>query len=217
MRLLLAHGWALDRALWDAVLAALGDDAAGAVALDAGYYGRPAGPPSAGGPFLGVGQSLGALELLAAPPAPLAGLVVLDGFARFGSAEDFAQGQPARVLDRMARRLDSDAAGGVDEFLGRAFPMSARPPGLLDAPRLAEGLKRLQTLDGRPAVRRLPLWRLHAEADPIAPGALADASFAEAGDVRQDLRRRGSDHLSPLSAPAACADLIRQALRELGS
>ena len=78
--LLLAHGWALDRTLWDRVLEALGEDANRAFVRDAGYYGRPADPKPEG-PALGVGQSLGALELLNDPPPGLRGVVALDGFA----------------------------------------------------------------------------------------------------------------------------------------
>ena len=58
MKLLLRHGWALDRTLWDGVLAALDADADGGdvCVVDAGYYGRPAAPPVAGERMLGVGH-----------------------------------------------------------------------------------------------------------------------------------------------------------------
>ncbi|MDB5459284.1 MAG: hypothetical protein JWO72_1025, partial [Caulobacteraceae bacterium] len=149
-QLLFAHGWALDAGLWDAVIAALGEDAADAALFDAGYYGRPRPWPvlEPGRPLLGVGQSLGALELLTDPPAPLDGLVVLDGFARFGQAEDFPLGVPERVLARMRRRLGDDA-GVVIEFVGRAGGQV--PSGAPDAARLIAGLERLETLDGRRA------------------------------------------------------------------
>ena len=207
MRLLFAHGWALDRTLWDGVLTALGEDAAQAVVLDAGYYGRPAPLPEIDGPVLGVGQSLGALELLADPPAGLKGVVVLDGFARFGQAEDFPQGVPARVLARMNKRV---ADGALAEFLERAGGMV--PDGTPDVARLTQGLERLETLDGRPCA--LPLWRLHSAGDPIATLAMADAAF-EGLDVRERRIRPSTDHLSPIHDPQACADLIRTALKAL--
>lgn len=206
-RLLLAHGWALDRTLWDHVLDALGKDAAGAVVLDAGYYGRPVPLPRIEDPTLGVGQSLGALELMAQPPPGLKGIVVLDGFARFGQAEDFPQGVPARVLERMKKRV---ADGALVEFLERAG--GKVPDGTPDAPRLIDGLRRLQTLDGRACA--LPLWRLHAQGDPIALLAMADASF-EGLDVVERCIRPSTDHLSPIHDPQACADLIRAALEAL--
>ncbi len=207
MKLLFAHGWALDRTLWDDVLTALGADAASAVVLDAGYYGRPAPLPRIDGPVVGVGQSLGALELMAEPPTSLKGLVVLDGFARFGQAEDFPQGVPVRVLERMRKRV---ADGDLVEFLERAG--GRVPDGTPDTPRLIDGLQRLQALDGRACA--LPIWRLHAQDDPIAALAMADASF-EGAQMLERRIRPSTDHLSPLHAPQACADLIRTALKAL--
>lgn len=207
--LLFVHGWALDRTLWDGVLAALGEGAQGALVRDAGYYRTPFADQGteAASPILGVGQSLGALELLAEPPAGLVGVVALDGFARFGKAADFPEGVAARVLERMKARL---AEGALAEFMERAG--GDLPAGEPDAPRLIEGLDRLYALDGRGC--RLPVWRLHADHDPIAALAMADASFAGM-DVRERRIRRATDHLSPLHARHACADLVRTALEAL--
>ena len=205
--LLFAHGWALDRTLWDRVLAALGEAAEGALVRDAGYYGREGLERVDLRPLLGVGQSLGALELLAEPPLGLVGVVALDGFARFGKAPDFPEGVGARVLQRMKARLGE---GGLAEFVARAG--GELPQGEPDAPRLIAGLERLHALDGRAC--RLPVWRLHAEQDPIAPLAMADASFAGM-TVAERRTRRSTDHISPLTAPHACADLIRSALSAL--
>ena len=202
--LLLAHGWALDRTLWDRVLEALGEDADGAVVRDAGYYGRPADPVVKGA-VLGVGQSLGALELLAEPPEGLVGVVALDGFARFGRAADFPEGVPARVLERMKARIGD---GGLAEFVERAGGQLSE--GEPDPERLIAGLGRLHALDGRACP--LPVWRLHAEGDPIASLAMADASFASMTVVERRVRP-STDHLSPLTAPHACAELIRAALK----
>lgn len=206
--LLFAHGWALDRTLWDKVLEALGDDALTALVRDAGYYGRPADPHPKGA-VLGVGQSLGALELLAEPPAGMVGVVALDGFARFGRAPDFPEGVPARVLERMKAKIGD---GGLAEFVQRAGGES--PKGRPDAEQLARGLDRLHSLDGRAC--RLPVWRLHADHDPIAPLAMADASFSGLNAIERRIRP-STDHLSPLTAPHACAALIRAALKALSS
>ena len=126
-------------------------------------------------------------------------MVALDGFARFGA--------PARVLARMRARA---AEGALAEFLARAG--GPAPAGEPDPARLVEGLDRLELLDGRACP--LPVWRLHAEGDPIALSDQADASFAGLNIVERRLRA-ASDHLSPLHAPQACADLIRAALKAL--
>ena len=216
-RLLFVHGWALDRTLWERVLDALGPDAGEAEVLDAGYYGHAARPRLIGrAPVLGVGQSLGVLELLAAPPTPLAGLVAIDGFARFAQGEDFPEGQPIAGLKRMSRRLALAPGPLLADFMAKALSGFARPAGAPDRRALSAGLDRLGALDGRAAAARLPIWRLHASADPIAPLALADASFAGA-DVRARRVREAADHLSPMTAPKACADLIRDALAALAA
>jgi pimeloyl-[acyl-carrier protein] methyl ester esterase len=206
LTLLFAHGWALDRTLWGKLLEALGDDAKSALVRDAGYYGRPA-DPIAKGPILGVGQSLGALELLAEPPAGLVGVVALDGFARFGRAPDFPQGVPGRVLERMKARIGD---GALAEFVQRAG--GELPEGQPDPARLTAGLDRLYALDGRAC--RLPIFSLHADQDPIATLAMADASFAGMNVVERRVRP-STDHLSPLTAPHACAELIQAALKAL--
>jgi len=206
MKLLFVHGWALDRTLWRKVIARL-DMGADVIERDAGYYGRPSHPALPQEPFLGVGQSLGALELLAEPPQGLAGVVSIDGFARFGQADDFAQGAPARILARMKARV---ADGALGEFLARAGGQV--PAGTPDIARLIMGLERLAALDGRHCA--LPVWRLQSEGDPIAPLAVSDASFAGM-DVRERHVRPAQDHLSPMHAPEACAALIRTALEAL--
>jgi pimeloyl-[acyl-carrier protein] methyl ester esterase len=210
-RLLFAHGWALDRTLWEGVLAALGPDAKHAMVLDAGYYGAPAGCPDADCPVLGVGQSLGALDLLAEPPLPLVGLVAIDAFARFAAAPGFPEGESGRTLRYMQHRLEHSAGPLVRDFLSRALGASSPPKDSFDVARLAAGIRQLAELDGRAAAGRLPIWRLHAANDPIAPLALADASF-DGANVKVRQVREAADHLSPLTAPDACADLIRRAL-----
>ena len=205
-RLLLHHGWALDRTLWTAVLAVLGEDARDALVIDEGYYGQPIAA-SADGPLLGVGHSLGALELLAAPDSTLVGVVAIDGFACFGQADDFPEGVPARVLARMRKRV---ADGALAEFLERAGGVV--PEGAPNIGLLQQGLERLETLDGRGCP--LSIWRLQSQGDPIATLAMSDASFAGANVMERRLRP-STDHLSPIHDPDACADLIRTALKAL--
>ncbi len=204
MKLLFVHGWALDGTLWQPMLGGFRADES--LVADAGYYGRPANPVI-DGPILGIGHSLGALELLAAPPPGLQGVVAIDGMARFGQADDFPFGVPARVLERMKKRV---ADGVLTEFLERAG--GRVPAGAPDIARLQQGLDRLEILNGRAC--RLPIWRLHSQHDPIATLAMADASFAGL-NVRERCIRDATDHLSPLHDPQACADLIRTALKAL--
>ena len=214
-RLVFAHGWGLDRSLWDAVLGELGDLANGAIVLDAGYYGAPvAAGPLGGEKVLGIGQSLGALELMTKPPAPLSGLVAIDAFARFAAGPDFPAGRDVRTLRALIQRLGRASPRQIDEIIERTFRAVAPAHGAPDQDALARGLERLVSLDGRRSFTGAPIWRLHADNDPTAPLALSDASFA-ACQVRERRIRGGDDHLSPVSAPRLCADLIRSALEAL--
>jgi pimeloyl-[acyl-carrier protein] methyl ester esterase len=207
-RLLLRHGWAFDHTMWRGVLQVLGKDGWGAIALDAGYYGPPFNAPEIDGPVLGVGHSLGSLEFLADPPPRLAGVVAINGFARFSRAKDFPEGVPERVLIRMSRDvMDGSLEGFFDETGGTP------PEGIIDAERLRQGLDRLRTWDGRDNTS-LPIWRLHSENDGIASLALSDASFAGMKVVERRVRPT-AHHLSPLDDAEACADLIRTALKAL--
>jgi pimeloyl-[acyl-carrier protein] methyl ester esterase len=214
VQLLFAHGWALDASVWDAVLAELGGP--GAIVLDAGYYGRPApfDPASRipGQPLLAIGHSLGVLQMLVRPPAPLGGLVAIDGFARFCADPTFRDGAPPRVVSRMRQRLGREPEAMLADFLQNAG--GAAILGAPDTRRLDAGLAELMDLDGRAAVEGLPIWRLHASGDPIAPLASSDASLKDAHVIERRVRE-ASDHLSPLHDPAACADLIRAAMEAL--
>ncbi|WZB76845.1 hypothetical protein WJ972_16070 [Achromobacter insuavis] len=124
--LLFVHGWAFDAAFWAPLAAALADWPQAVV--DAGYFG-PARMPAPAGPVLAIGHSLGALRLLAEPPPACLGLVAINGFARFGAADDFPEGVPARMLDRMLNRLAAQPDAVLRDFrqrCGDSAP-SARP------------------------------------------------------------------------------------------
>ena len=100
--------------------------------------------------------------------------------------------------------------GVLAEFVQRAG--GELPAGDPDHARLLQGLDRLYTLDGRAC--RLPVWRLNADQDPIASLAMVEASFAGMTVVERRIRQ-SADHISPLTAPHACAELIRAAVRAL--
>jgi hypothetical protein len=108
----------------------------------------------------------------------------------------------------MRRRV---ADGALTEFLERAGGVV--PDGTPDFERLQAGLGGLETLEGRDC-GALPIWRLHAEGDPIATLALSDASFAGLNVVERRIRP-ATDHLSPIHDPQGCADIIRAALTAL--
>lgn len=198
------HGWAFDRSLWDALREQLADWPH-AVA-DAGYFGEPAWPATAG-PVVAIGHSQGFMQLLRHLPPSCAGLVAINGFSRFTAAPDHPAGVASRVLDRMLTRLDTQAATVIDDFRERCGGTPAeRAP---DVPRLRDALQALRDDDCRETLAGcgLPVLALAGDADVVVPPALSSACFAPCPDAR--LEWSGGGHLLPISAPAWCAGHIR--------
>jgi pimeloyl-ACP methyl ester carboxylesterase len=101
-RILLVHGWGFAPALWDPLRAALPGHTW--LALDLGYFGpaRAQLPPALD---LVAGHSFGCLWAMTHPDLAGIPLVAVNGFPRFSAAGDFPHGTPARVLERMHKRL----------------------------------------------------------------------------------------------------------------
>lgn len=201
--LLFVHGWAFDAAFWGPLAAALADWPQ-AVA-DAGYFG-PAHTPAPAGPVLAIGHSLGALRLLGEPPPGCLGLVAINGFARFGAADDFPEGVPARMLDRMLNRLAAQPETVLRDFRQRCGDTSAI--GVPQVEPLARDLRFLRDADQRAALAALavPLLPLAGAADPIATAPMTTAGFGAAIDIHW---REHGGHLLPLTDTDWCARRIR--------
>lgn len=207
---LFQHGWGLDASLWDGMRDMLGEHVGSARAQ--GYFGaaedRPVGAPVGApgdAPVIGVGHSLGVMQLLLdPPPAGLAGLVAINGFTRFSAAPDHPDGVPVRLLRRMMQRLDEGADATVQAFRARCG-LEAPLPGPARVPVLRRGLELLCEGDARPAFHALdcPVLALAGATDAIAPAALSRACFEAVRWVE-----RGG-HLLPLTDPDLCAEAVR--------
>jgi pimeloyl-[acyl-carrier protein] methyl ester esterase len=205
--LLFLHGWGFDASLWSGMRAVLGDHTGSVRELgyfDAAARDCPLGGP-ADAPVIGVGHSLGIMQLLLdPPPAGLAGLVAINGFTRFSESPDHPDGVPVRLLRRMMQRLDEDADATVQAFRARCG-LEAPLPGPARVAVLRRGLELLCEGDARPAFHALgcPVLVLAGETDAIAPAALSRACFEKVRWVE-----RGG-HLLPLTDPALCAGAVR--------
>ncbi len=206
MTLLLVHGWGFDAGFWEPLRRALPEHEA--VAVDFGFTGRPRMPEPPSGPVVGIGHSLGFAWLLR-QEFDFAGLVAINGFARFTKAADFPHGTHVRVLERMRARFAEAPEAVHRDFMRRCGICNAAADGL-DHARLAEGLGWLADWDARARLRG-PLLALAGGADAIVPEAMAREMFPEA-----DLRwRPGANHLLPVSEPEWCAAEIRAFLAGL--
>ncbi|WP_419729562.1 alpha/beta hydrolase [Lichenicola sp.] len=209
---LFVHGWGFDAGVWDAVRRLLPEARTSVVEL--GYLGgRPCDLRDVSVPegTVAVGHSGGVLDLLLDLPVACRGLVAINGFTRFAAAQDFPEGAPVRVLDRMVKRLAIDPAATVASFQARCG-IDVRGPDRerysdLDAGRLTAGLVRLRDGDARgaPATFGLPVMALAAADDPVVPAALTSACFDRASIVWSD----APGHVLPLSRPDWCADRLR--------
>ncbi len=215
--LLFVHGWAMDGSIWHGVRGWL--DAWSvprrAIAvreigyLDVGAGGRAAAcaPACPGAPVVAVGHSLGVMQLLAAPPTGLAGLVSINGFTRFSAAADHPAGVPRRILQRMRHRLEQDPAAAVAAFRD-GCGIDARVAAAPLLPALRQGLELLRDGDARPLLRRLsvPVLALAGTRDAVVPPALSAACFA-------DPRWVEGGHLLPLTHPELCARALLEFAR----
>ncbi|EHK63054.1 alpha/beta fold hydrolase [Achromobacter arsenitoxydans] len=203
--LLFVHGWAFDATFWTPLRAELADWPQ--AVFDAGYFG-PARHPDVAGPVIAIGHSMGVLRLLRELPAGCAGLVSINGFPRFGAASDYAEGVPARMLDRMLKRLADSPRVVVQDFRQRCGDGSAF--GEPQVATLAQDLEALRDEDQRAALAALPvpLLRLAGEADSIVPAAMTRAAFAGRPGEATHWREQGG-HLLPVTDTAWCASHIR--------
>jgi len=209
IRLLFAHGWAMQASLWDGLRAALGAELSGSCLLrEPGYFSEPLVDPRPECPVLAVGHSLGLLGLLLRPPPHLAGLVSINGFSRFSAAPDHPSGVAPRILRRMRQRLSGAPEQVAVEFRRRC----GLPPasGVAAPAPLAAGLDLLEAADGRESLRRLavPVVALAGAGDRVAPPELSRACFTSPFWL-------AGGHVLPQTHPADCARAIRCVLERL--
>lgn len=203
------HGWGYGPGLWKAVRERLADEASEAV--DLGFFGPPS--MASGTEFrVAVGHSLGALWLLARAPFRFDRFVAINGFPRFVADEAGPSAVPARALERMRKRFAESPAEVLADFRARCGDASL-PPATLHSEALAEGLGWLAGDDGRAELEKRidRTWALAAAEDAIVPRAMTAEAFASLPGDRVRWVENGN-HLLPLTHPAECAALIREAL-----
>jgi pimeloyl-[acyl-carrier protein] methyl ester esterase len=215
---LFVHGWSFDAGFWDGVRALLPD--ADTRVAELGYTGRaPSWPPVSPG-TVAVGHSAGLMRLLSGRKTETGtwrGLVSVNGFARFGGGDDFPEGIPPRILDRMLLQLRREPSRVLADFRQRCgADAPAAVPDEAGRARLEDGLRRLRDDDARPAWRTVPVSRLSLEGghDPVVPQVLAKAALPDLPDAARRVHP-DAGHLLPLSHPAWVAEQLRAFAAEL--
>lgn len=172
--ILFVHGWGYGASFWDPLRRALGN--VPNAALDLGYFGSPQTSMPNGVTLL-IGHSLGFLWLARQPALGHLPLIGINAFPRFVEADDYKPAIAPRVLERMRRRILTDARGVLAEFWQRAG--ASGPDAAPNTNALAEGLDHLAVWDERENLnRRASSVRLIAgEEDAIVPAAMTRMAF----------------------------------------
>jgi pimeloyl-[acyl-carrier protein] methyl ester esterase len=196
------HGWGFDASFWQPVADRLPDFAKSFV--DFGFFGEPA-QPRLDTPLI-VSHSLGFAWALANLDRPWAGIVAINGFARFTRAPDFVAGTPPRLVDRMIARFADEPETVTTEFLGRCGVDHPDLSGIRPKA-LATALGWLAHCDERARIAALdcPLVALAGTRDPIVCDAASRDSFPPECLTLVE----GAGHLLPHSHPEWVASRIR--------
>ncbi|HEY1382706.1 MAG TPA: alpha/beta hydrolase [Dongiaceae bacterium] len=199
--ILFVHGWGYDARFWDPLRERLRDFSS--VALDFGYFGSPQTSIPHGVTLL-VGHSLGFLWLLRQPALEHLPLIGINAFPRFIGADDYQPAIAPRVLERMRRRVVTDARGVLAEFWQRAGAVG--PETAPNTAALADGLGHLAGWDERENLRRRAssVRLIAGEEDAVVPAAMTRMAFE---DRAIDWLPGG--HALPQTHAAKLARLIR--------
>ncbi|WP_308719347.1 alpha/beta hydrolase [Komagataeibacter xylinus] len=203
------HGWAFDPTFWAATRAALGKTRTRC--LDFGFFAPRAHMELPQEPYIGVGHSLGTLWLLRHHGPLCRGLILINGFSRFGAGPDFTAGIARRVIERMRQGLLRAPQGLLHSFRLRAGINSPVPEPIV-RDRLETGLEALMDMDCRADLQRTtcPVHVMAGTQDAIAPPALTRACFPASS-----LQWLEGGHLLPLTHATACADAITTMARRI--
>lgn len=163
-------------------------------------------------PVVAVGHSLGFLWLLKQRPFAVQALISLNGFTRFAQGEDWPDGVPARVLQRMQAGFSRAPEEVWSDFQTRCgLPPEAHAP-LGDTAHMQEGLGWLAEWDGRTLLPDVPVLALAGARDEIVPPALSAASFG--ASLRWHPQ---GTHALPVQDPAWCVREVRDFLQCLNT
>jgi pimeloyl-[acyl-carrier protein] methyl ester esterase len=202
---LFVHGWGFDAGFWQTLLDRLPELSCSTVEL--GYRGAPVVVPAIDRPLV-VAHSLGLAWALANIPRPWAGVVSVNGFARFTRTDDFAEGVAPRVVERMVSRFRQEPQVVATDFLARCGVADPDVADMAPEP-LSEALSWLGICDERKGLNSLtcPLLALAGGDDVIVPPAMSRALFTG----RELAMVEGAGHLLPLTH----ADVVAAQLQRL--
>ncbi len=202
------HGWGFDARFWRPLLQEL--PLKKSACVDLGYYNRAQQPDSIDDDYILVAHSAGLLWALKNLLRPKS-VVAINSFPKFTQSLDFPNGVPSVYLRKMQKKWQTEPTTVLQDFqeLVRAgYDLSGET---IDQEALLNGLKDLNEIDGRPALKAwdCPVLALSAEDDPLI--FLPHSQAFTGMGARFDLRLSPSGgHILPLSQPQWCAEQIQE-------
>ena len=200
--ILFVHGWGFDARFWEPVAERLPDFQKHFI--DFGFYGDEV-KPGVERPLV-VAHSLGLPWALANLDRPWAGLMAINGFARFTRSWDFINATAPRLVERMHARFGETPEIVAKDFLYRCGIDQVDLTGM-KTEAMSKALGWLVKCDERAALAALdcPLEALAGTEDLIVPDPMSRDSFPPECLTLVE----GAGHLLPLTHPEWVAARIR--------
>lgn len=209
VKLIFVHGWGFDASFWNDTIDAL--DGVESSCLDLGFFG-PEQISFEGDDIVFVTHSMGLAWVLNNVHRPLKGVISINGFTKFCSAEGWPSGVAPRMLQRMIRQFGKNPEAVWSDFMVKCGLIEPKLSKHADHAALLEGLKNLGEWDVRESFASLecPTLLLSATDDLIVPTELSQDSFGQAVEWCE-----GANHLLPLQRAPFIASQIRSFVEKL--
>ncbi|GGF51207.1 alpha/beta hydrolase [Terasakiella brassicae] len=203
-KLVFVHGWGFAAEFWHGLATELPEFASEFVNL--GFLGdvHPINDPNA----VYITHSMG-LAWVVEQVANCQAIVAINGFTKFCRDENWSNGVPPRMLERMIRQFDRTPETVWTEFMKNCGAIDPVYPTKANTEALSKGLRCLRDCDIRLKFKNLTADKLiiAGDQDRIVPEKLTRASFGE--DV---IWYKGGNHLLPLFEQKKLAVDIRRFL-----
>jgi pimeloyl-[acyl-carrier protein] methyl ester esterase len=177
-KLVFVHGWGFGPSFWQDVIVNLSDMET--QCLDLGFFG-PAQTDIDGDDLVFVTHSMGLPWVLKHVQTDYNGLIAINGFTKFCSADDWSQGIDPRVLSRMIRQFQKNPQQVWTDFMIKCGLKNPICPESVNEEALLKGLQNLQGWDVRQEYAQLnsPILTIAAKEDEIVPNGLSLDCFGQ--------------------------------------
>ncbi|CAK7191970.1 hypothetical protein COMNV_00151 [Commensalibacter sp. Nvir] len=221
MKLLFVHGWGYSKAFWKPLINYFEPQQFDL--LDLGFFKNLKTTHKMLEDFgehqhnyIVVGHSLGLMYVLNHFPSQFHRYIGINSFLCFVQKNDFKEGVPKRILEKMLYQITREPLKVLEEFYRRCGYKNFVLPSeeQLDVKQLRFGLQLLIGLDLRDKLKKIggKLTVITSEGDPIVSKPMVVESFKD----QKVQWLSDNTHLLPYTQPKKCADLIKEILRANG-